>query len=69
MEKLREDLLDMVTGGTWNFNTLTPTELKEYNDLEKARIEAENIGDWGLANALEAQINAFIDRMDSIYGA
>ena len=69
MDKLKDELLKKVSGGAWDFSTLTPAELSEYNALEEARIQAENDGDWSKANAYEAQINAFIDRMDSIYGA
>ena len=68
MKNLGKELLEHVTGGAWDFDTLTPEELSEYNALEEARIDAENAGDWNTAKAMEAKINEFIDRMNSIYG-
>ena len=68
-KELRMDDLEIVTGGSWNFDTLTSEELDEYNALEDARLEADMAGDWTKVNALETQINAFIDRMDLKYGA
>ena len=69
MLKLDDKQLDTITGGTWNFDTITPAERDEYDALENARIEAENSGEWDQATDLEQQINAFIDRMNARYGA
>ena len=48
---------------------MTPEELHEYNALENERLEADMAGNWTRVNEIEAQINAFIDRMDRKYGA
>lgn len=61
--------LKKITGGTWNFNTLTPEELAEYTALQDAWNEADLSQDWDLQRAIESRINAFIDRMDARYGA
>ena len=69
MRELRMDEIETVTGGAWNFDTLEPEELAEYEALENERLEADLNSEWTKVNEIEAQINAFIDRMDLKYGA
>ena len=69
MRKLSLDQMKTVTGGAWNFDSLTPAELKEYNDLQDLWQKAEDEQQWDIQRTIEQQINAFIDRMDAKYGA
>ena len=71
MEKKELNLEQMaaVSGGAWNFDTLTPEELKEYLDLQDLWQKAEDEQQWDIQTGIEKQINTFIDRMDVKYGA
>ena len=69
MTILEHEQLEKIAGGSWDFGMLTPEERGEYDSLEDARIEAENTGDWNMANSYERRINAFIARMNARYGA
>ena len=51
----------------WDFTTITPEERAEFQALDEARADADLAGEYDKVRELEAQINAFIDRMTAKY--
>ena len=58
--------LEMVTGGIWNFDTLTEEEQAEYDALNLECMEAVNLG-YSLEYMM-VKIQNFNERMNAKYG-